>query len=205
LWQTGGSGTVMAGWFLRGQHRAAPVGSYALSQKSACSGDTFSRFVTARLIDKAAPPTIVCACLHSFRRQYRRPPVASIRLEAPRRILTYWLPPLSGPSGIWAWAARELSTPHAPIFSLLIYGAELFGFRHGLGRTYSCAGGLSERQRARRPAPGHQRRCLHPHLQRAGSTWYARRCCRQWRWTYPTSHPGFSTMGRREAMRALGD
>src|SRR5229473_3371025 len=77
------------------------------------------------------------------------PVVASSRLETPRRILTYCFVAV----GLWylGWRLKTFN-PHAPIFSMLIYGAELFGFITALMHVFMCWR-LSER-RAPPPRPG---------------------------------------------------
>src|SRR5260370_42063547 len=63
------------------------------------------------------------------------PVVASSRLETPRRILTYCFVAV----GLWYLGWRlETFNPHAPIFSTLIYGAELFGFITALMHVFMC-------------------------------------------------------------------
>ena len=63
------------------------------------------------------------------------PAVVSSKLEAPRRILTYCFAAV----GLWylGWRLGTFN-PHAPIFSVLIYGAELFGFVTALAHIFMC-------------------------------------------------------------------
>jgi cellulose synthase (UDP-forming) len=63
------------------------------------------------------------------------PAVASSRLEAPRRILAYCFVA----AGLWylGWRLGTFN-PRAPIFSVLIYGAELFGFVTALMHVFMC-------------------------------------------------------------------
>lgn len=63
------------------------------------------------------------------------PAVVSSKLEAPRRILTYCFVAV----GLWylGWRLGTFN-PHAPIFSVLIYGAELFGFVTALAHIFMC-------------------------------------------------------------------
>jgi cellulose synthase (UDP-forming) len=77
------------------------------------------------------------------------PAVVSSKLEAPRRILTYCFVAV----GLWylGWRLGTFN-PHAPIFSVLIYGAELFGFVTALAHIFMCWR-LSERH-APPPRPG---------------------------------------------------
>src|SRR5579863_6062956 len=69
-------------------------------------------------------------------------PVASSRLETPRRILTYCFVAV----GLWylGWRLGTFN-PHARIFSMLIYAAELFGFITALLHIFMCWR-LSERR-----------------------------------------------------------
>jgi len=77
------------------------------------------------------------------------PAVVSSKLEAPRRILTYCFVAV----GLWylGWRLGTFNQ-HAPIFSVLIYGAELFGFVTALAHIFMCWR-LSERH-APPPRPG---------------------------------------------------
>ena len=77
------------------------------------------------------------------------PAVESSKLEAPRRILAYCFVAV----GLWylGWRPGTFN-PHAPIFSVLIYGAELFGFVTALAHIFMCWR-LTERH-APPPRPG---------------------------------------------------
>jgi cellulose synthase (UDP-forming) len=77
------------------------------------------------------------------------PAVESSKLEAPRRILAYCFVAV----GLWylGWRLGTFNS-HAPIFSVLIYGAELFGFVTALAHIFMCWR-LSERH-APPPRPG---------------------------------------------------